>query len=91
MAKEIDEQCNNNGLENIKKVNFEGEIWAIKDKEPSQELLSFLTSKDCLLVLRSGEPAYKVIFAVPHQASIGEEYILRREEGNLMRMRLHTP
>jgi len=63
----------------MKRINFEGEIWAIKNKKPTQELLSFLTSKDCLLVLRTGEPPYKVTLGVPHQAAIREEYICEKE------------
>lgn len=62
----------------MKRVIFEREIWAIENKEPTQELLSFLMDKDCLLVISSGEPSYKAILGVPHQAAIGEKYICEK-------------
>lgn len=80
MAKEIDEEYTKNKEDSMKRVDFEGDVWKIKDKEPNQELLSLLISKNCLIVLRNDDYPYRVVIGVPHQAAIGEEHIC--EKGN---------
>ena len=62
--------------EEVKCVNYKGELWTLQKPHPA--LADFLTSKDCLIVLRHGEPPFKVVLGVPHQAAVGEEHICEK-------------
>lgn len=75
IAEQIDEDYAQKESEKVRMIDYEGEIWAVKNKEPAPELLGFLTDKDCVIVLRHGKPPYKVVLGVPHQAAVGEAYI----------------
>ena len=59
--------------EEVKHVDYQDELWTLQKPHPA--LADFLTAKDCLIILRHGEPPFKVVIGVPHQAEVGEEYI----------------
>ncbi len=48
-----------------------GQLWQIPERVPHPALSALLTSKDQLIVLRHGQPPYKVVFGVPHQTAMG--------------------
>jgi hypothetical protein len=69
--------------EGIRRVDYKGELWTLQKPHPA--LADFLTAKDLLIVLRHGEPPFKVVLGVPHQAAVGEGYICEErldENGN---------
>jgi len=59
--------------EEVKRIDYKGELWTLQKPDPA--LADFLIARDCLIVLRHGEPPFKVVLGVPHQAAVGEEYI----------------
>jgi hypothetical protein len=65
-------------ISTINNIRYEGEIWASSLKEYDAAILELLTSKDCLIVLSHGDPPYKAVLGVPHQAAVGEPYICGR-------------
>jgi len=69
--------------EEVKHVNYKGELWTLQKPHPA--LPDFLSAKDLLIVLRHGEPPFKVVLGVPHQAAVGDERICenRITGGNL--------
>jgi hypothetical protein len=46
-------------------------LWEIKEKTPHQRLAALFSAKDLLIVLKHGQPPYRVVLGVPHQAPIG--------------------
>lgn len=55
---------------------FDDQIWEQNSSLIfSPELLDLLESKDTLLILKNGEPTFRVVIGVPHQAAIGEPKI----------------
>jgi hypothetical protein len=67
----------------IRRVFFEGNSWV--EGEIDEELAGWISARDHMIVLRYGNPPYKVTLGVPHQASAGAEQIcdLRvDDEGN---------
>jgi len=62
--------------EEVKCVNYKGELWTLQKPHPA--LADFLTAKDLLIVLRHGEPPFKVVLGVPHQAEVGEKHICEK-------------
>lgn len=59
--------------EEVEHIKYEDELWTLHDPHPA--LADFLTARDCLIVLRHGEPPFQVVLGVPHQAAVGEEHI----------------
>ncbi|GAP21867.1 hypothetical protein [Leptolinea tardivitalis] len=69
----------NNGdsiIKNMQTKIYTGQIWEQSTSliYPS-ELLGLLESKDTLVILKNGEPPFRVVIGVPHQAAIGESVI----------------
>jgi hypothetical protein len=62
--------------EEVEHIKYEDELWTLHDPHPA--LADFLTARDCLIVLRQGEPPFQVVLGVPHQAAVGEEHIWDR-------------
>ena len=60
--------------EEVKRIDYKGELWTLRKPDPA--LADFLIARDRLIVLRHGEPPFKVVLlGVPHQAAVGEDYI----------------
>ena len=59
--------------EKVEPIKYEDEVWILRDPYPA--LADFLTAKDRLIVLRHGQPPFRVVLGVPHQAAVGEERI----------------
>jgi hypothetical protein len=67
--------------EEVKRIDYKGELWTLRKPDPA--LADFLIARDRLIVLRHGEPPFKVVLGVPHQAAVGEDYICeKRLDGN---------
>jgi len=54
----------------VERLEFKGEIWASQQRI-SDDLHALFNEKDRLIVMKSGEPPYRVVLGVPHQAAIG--------------------
>ena len=54
---------------------YDGKIWASKEQKVHPALLRLLSSKDQLIVLGCGKPAYDVVIGVPHHAPAGVKTI----------------
>ncbi len=55
-----------------------GQLWQIPEQVPHPALETLLTAEDHLIVLRHGQPPYKVVFGVPHQISVSGWRICER-------------
>ena len=67
----------------VKRVNYQDELWILWELHPA--LVDFVVAKDRLIVIRHGEPPFKVVLGVPHQAAVGEDHICEKrldENGN---------
>lgn len=61
--------------EEVRRVEYDGELWDSTESVPHPALLELLRAEDVLVVLRHGGPPYAVVLGVPHQAAVGAEHI----------------
>lgn len=62
----------------MQRIHYEEAIWKLK--EPQPELHDLLAAKNCLIVIKTGEPPYKVVIGVPHQAAVDVPHICEDAE-----------
>ena len=65
-------------FEEVRRVEYDGELWASPGSVPHSELVALFKEKDVLVVMRDGSPPYSVVLGVPHQAKVGVKHICDR-------------
>lgn len=64
----------------MKPILYQEEVWSSRFNQYNPSLLGLLRSKDCLIALSHGKAPFKVVFGVPHQATVGEAHICEKGE-----------
>lgn len=70
----------------IQRLNQHERLWHTWERVPHPILESLLIARDQLIVLTHGQPPFKVVLGVPHQAAVGVHRICDRrldEHGNI--------